>query len=280
MPRMERVEPRPDKAFPYTLASAVDSDGEEGPGVSHDTFHHTFLIGRPEQYDSEPAFKTAATSRPAVDVGNQVLLYDGEEDLVLEPDDGAWIPVMRGGPPVSSQGVEAVVPCVSHFDVVPGLWEPKETEGSVLVTNLSCLDVIIQKGDTVCGLRRASVQTRLCAICGQKDTDAWEIEEGDGSCKVCGAPEAGGPAACKACGGPAVVLAHEGCSSCVPAEETEDGELTVLLPSSFHIQEEPGMMGYLTDVLSPPDEYYEELRKDLGKRHPSANPHVLDHLVS
>ena len=31
---------------------------------------------------------------------------------------------------------------------------------------------------------------------------------------------------------------------------------------------------------TPTDYYYEQLRKDLGRRHPKADPFLLDHLVS
>ena len=46
----------------------------------------------------------------------------------------------------------------------------------------------------------------------------------------------------------------------------------------YHIVESVDMeeMGEET----PTDFYYDELRKDLGQRHPKADPHLLDHLVS
>ena len=34
------------------------------------------------------------------------------------------------------------------------------------------------------------------------------------------------------------------------------------------------------EVELPPEEYYVLLRADMGKRHPSASPEVLDHLLS
>ena len=56
-----------------------------------------------------------------------------------------------------------------------------------------------------------------------------------------------------------------------------EGVDTVANPC-LHIVESVGLekMGEET----PTDYYYEELRKDLGQRHPKADPFLLDHLVS
>ena len=48
----------------------------------------------------------------------------------------------------------------------------------------------------------------------------------------------------------------------------------------YHIVEEPGGIDWLHEVDTPSEEYYSLLREDMGKRHPSADPHVLDHLLS
>ncbi len=36
----------------------------------------------------------------------------------------------------------------------------------------------------------------------------------------------------------------------------------------------------MAEVETPTEEYYEALRADLRKRHPKADPHVHDHLLS
>ena len=45
-----------------------------------------------------------------------------------------------------------------------------------------------------------------------------------------------------------------------------------------HIIEEPGGIRHMVDCEVPPDAYYVELEKDMIRRHPRANKHVISHL--
>ena len=46
----------------------------------------------------------------------------------------------------------------------------------------------------------------------------------------------------------------------------------------YHIVEEPGGIKHMVDCEVPPEEYYDELLKDMTIRHPKTNKHVLYHL--
>ena len=111
------------------------------------------------------------------------------------------------------------------FDVAPGLWDTGGLEGLVFVANTGGVDVSIEGGDPVAQVALASVQTRLCSICGAEDTDAWELSEGDESCKECGVVQGAGPALCRMCGAAAKdvgCLSYAGCAACRP--EIKDGD--------------------------------------------------------
>jgi hypothetical protein len=48
----------------------------------------------------------------------------------------------------------------------------------------------------------------------------------------------------------------------------------------FHIVEEVGGLDRMAEVETPTEYYYDALRADMGARHPKANTHVLDHLLT
>ena len=251
VPRMEVVDPRPDKAYAYSLRpSAVDSEDED-----------------------EPKFQACSAScRLGSNESRQDLLLYDEDPIVLEPGAGALVPVIRVGEE-SGQTAEAVLQIDIELDVVPGLWGSGDRLGMVFVCNLSELDVELERGKPVAAVVKVAAQTRVCMACKQLDSEAWEIDATSKWCH-CGAARAGGTSACRACGGPTKAFAYQGCEDCGhEAQKVKAG-------SVYHIVEEPGRIDTLVDVLCPNEYYYEELRKDLGERHPQADMHVLDHLLS
>ena len=48
----------------------------------------------------------------------------------------------------------------------------------------------------------------------------------------------------------------------------------------YHIVEELGSIDQITEVDSPTEYYYDQLRKDMEKRHPLVDVHFMDHLMS
>ena len=64
----------------------------------------------------------------------------------------------------------------SVVEAVPGIWDTNGQTGLVLVTNLSEVDAIVQKGAIVAGIVAVVAQTRACETCSVMDTDAWLVE--------------------------------------------------------------------------------------------------------
>ena len=48
----------------------------------------------------------------------------------------------------------------------------------------------------------------------------------------------------------------------------------------FHIVEQAGAIDEITELDSPTEYYYDELRKDLEKRYPKVDKHFMDHMIS
>ena len=116
----------------------------------------------------------------------------------------------------------------------------------------------------------------MCSACDQIDTDAWKLPKNHGGyCMPCST----GSDDCGACGKSTHAYSHASCSTC--CTEAMAGPVASIINEKIsHIVEETGGIDHLADVLTPTEEYYDALRADLGRRHPKASAHVLDHLVS
>jgi hypothetical protein len=179
-----------------------------------------------------------------------VLVYDGDP-IVIEPDEGLWVPVTRTGPPSSFVEEAVVQPEGSPWDVAPGAWEPGGQQGIVFIANLTPLDLDLDPGAVVAGILGVTSEVMDCGRCGARDCLAWELPEEKEPSPV---PDV--PRRCASCGDPGVTH-HVG-----------------------HVVEEPGGIDRLAEVETPTEYYYSALRKDMGERYGDVDPHVLDHLLS
>jgi hypothetical protein len=222
------------------------------------------------------------------------MVFDGTEEFTLEPGESVLLPVRRAVIADSAwTGNEAIVVIQGHpLQVVPGIWQTGQEVGSVLVINDSCTDQHIALGDAVGAVVPVALQTRECPQCGCFDTDAWVLESGD-SCQKCGRPTAGGPSACRACGSAEVnVLHYSGCQDCAPSvfgpvsATARSASMSVRMTQGktvcsatlaaeslvashsvrhavYHIVEELGGVDWMTEVETPPEEYYVLLKRSL-----------------
>jgi hypothetical protein len=158
--------------------------------------------------DSEPMSGSCARRAPDMigtfsfegqDWGDP-LVYNGDEDIVLEPNVAVMLPVRRISEQMSDwTGSEAVVVIQGHpIQVVPGIWEAGLKAGSVLVMNDGFTDFSIAYGDSVGCAVPVALQTRECFRCGCIDTDSW-VRGSAEDCAQCGQPLAGGPSTCREC---------------------------------------------------------------------------------
>ena len=92
----------------------MDSDSEEETIVSR--------VGSAALIKEEPELGDA-------------LVFDGE-DMVLSPDDGALVPVIRPRPGRAKNNQSEVVVPVKEatVEVVPGIWDTNASSGMVLIT--------------------------------------------------------------------------------------------------------------------------------------------------
>jgi len=150
------------------------------------------------------------------------------------------------------------------------------------------LDVHLESGDPVAGVVWAHVQTRKCTVCGSQETEAVPISElAIGEPEVC-------PMECAACKSTVDKVWCQGWVS--PDEEPGrgPGDREAIPPPApgaptgqtaaeydvYHVVEEPGAIEWRNEVEVPTEEYYRALRQDMGQRHPKADRHLLDHLLS
>ena len=264
MPRVEQVDPRPDKAYAFqlTTVSAFDSDEEQ-----------TMEAEPTESTRFAASTASCGIPSPSGMPAGDFLLFDGDP-VVLEPGEGALVPVLRcrgdlpcGGKPAQ----EAVFQICDDLDVVPGLWEAGASAGVVFIANVHQLDLELDRGKVVALVSSVVAQTRVCTVCKHIDSEAWQLEGSEPTCE-CGAVLPGGASACRNCGGHTAVFSYSGCSSC----GFKCAETPTTVGSVYHIVEEPGAIDRIVDVLSPPETYYEQLRADMAVRHPDADRHVLD----
>ena len=205
LPRVEEdVAPRYDSAYGFRVgmlrASVVDSDDEcdeDGEGM-----------GLP--------MGSLRAAAPGIE--GDPLTYEGPA-MALAPDEGAWVPVRRGGKNLSdSRDCEVVFQAEgAPVDIATGLWPTGVSEGLVFVANTTEFDQHIDSGARLGAVARAAVQTRLCMACGAEDTEAWATQAGAEGCALCGAAQPAGKSSCRQCGaGPdqVEVLRYAGCTVC------------------------------------------------------------------
>ena len=131
-----------------------------------------------------------------------LVVFQGEEDVELQPGEGALVPVAVIGDWVSEVSTcETILPVEGKVEAVPGIWDTGLREGLVLVTPRQ-EPVCLEKGDPVAELRRGLVsagacscgsletvmespvdasRTRACAECGQRQVSFNSL-----TCQVCG----------------------------------------------------------------------------------------------
>ena len=101
-------------------------------------------------------------------------LYDGPE-MIMEPDSGAWVPVVEDIGNESATGkVRAVFSSsfCQQLETAPGLWQTEVGPGLVFVCNVGELDVPLTQGAILGEVAEVGVQTVVCHECGGVDTEA------------------------------------------------------------------------------------------------------------
>ncbi|CAE7299989.1 unnamed protein product, partial [Symbiodinium necroappetens] len=157
-------------------------------------------------------------------------------------------------------------------------------------------------------VRKAAGVQRWRPACGHVDAERWLPEEGS-EAELCSCGTALPPVVeplCVRCGSEAVQGSFAGCSKCrldFRAEKYARGwtsgpggapklkakgaavagmmaclSAALVADSLFHVIETPGAIDELAE-RSPTDAYYAALREDMGKRHPKADPFLIDHVV-
>ena len=145
--------------------------------------------------------------------------------------------------------------------------------GSSVCDSCGLLDTVfversVEKQDLCEGCGATSVRSVACSKCGAVGTARWESYQG---CSRCGGKGGGTSRALRSVGALCLVTSLA-LSTCVSAVNTITNPV-------LHIVEEPGAVDQLAES-APSDAYYDALDASLRKRHPKADPLLLDHLVS
>ena len=266
MPRVEHMVQRPDRAY---VARSVVSSLDSCVGVVNEE-------------------------------AKEVLVLDSPEVLELGPDDGALVPVKRVGLTADlgkdSGMLEALLPVEGKVEAVPGMWPSGSTTGHALVVNPSEWDsVLLEPGEPVAEIQRGHASMCLCEGCSVLET-VFEtkgsrgqptvrrsVAEDSVGCVCCSRPTFAVPVQevnspedkrtrSRSLKGTSSGLAPWLLVSCIAA-------LAATCTRSLHIVEKYGVVERLAQG-SPTAAYYEALRADLGSRHPNADRHLVDHMVS
>ena len=266
MPRVEHMVQRPDRAY---VARSVVSSLDSCVGVVNEE-------------------------------AKEVLVLDSPEVLELGPDDGALVPVKRVGLTADlgkdSRMLEALLPVEGKVEAVPGMWPSGSTTGHALVVNPSEWDsVLLEPGEPVAEIQRGHASMCLCEGCSVLET-VFETKGSRGQPTV-RRSVAEDSVGCVCCSRPTFAVPVQEVNS--PEDKrtrprslkgTSSGLAPWLLVSciaalaatctrSLHIVEKYGVVERLAQG-SPTAAYYEALRADLGSRHPNADRHLVDHMVS
>ena len=273
LPRLEHIVPRTDRAYvARCVVSSVDS------GV--------FLA-------SEEA--------------SELLVLDSREVLELGPDDGALVPVKRVTTNLSGDLVkpseeenEALLPVEGKVEAVPGVWPKGATAGHALVVNLSESESVhLEPGDPVAEVRSGHAEMCLCTECGTAETlFSTGAVRGRATVRRSAAArtEAVGCVKCQEKVTPMSLkeTRERDVLRQRPFIPKESGAglapwllvtclvaLAATCTQSLHIVEKYGVVERLAQAQgSPTAAYYAALKLDLQARHPKADRHLVDHLVS
>ena len=270
MPRVEHIVQRPDRAYvARSVISSLDScvwvAGEEAKGV---------------------------------------LVLDSQEVLELGPDDGALVPVKRvsvtaglGEDLVAGAGaLEALLPVEGKVEAVPGMWPSGSCAGHALVMNPSDWDsVLLEPGEPVAEIQRGHASMSFCDDCGTVET-LFETKgsRGQSTVRRSAAEDSVGCARCDRFNFAVPVQELDSPEGKRTRSQSLSGRPSGLAPwllvsciaalaatctRSLHIVEKYGVVERLAQG-SPTAAYYEALRAGLGSRHPIADRHLVDHMVS
>ena len=268
MPRVEHMVQRPDRAY---VARSVVSSLDSCVGVVNEE-------------------------------AKEVLVLDSPEVLELGPDDGALVPVKRVGLTADlgkdSGMLEALLPVEGKVEAVPGMWPSGSTTGHALVVNPSEWDsVLLEPGEPVAEMQRGHASMCLCEGCSVLET-VFETKGSRGQPTV-RRSVAKDSVGCVCCSRPTFAVPVQEVNSLEDKRTrsrslkgTSSGLALWLLVSciaalaatcthNLHIVEKYGVT--VVERLaqgSPTAAYYEALRADLGSRHPNADRHLVDHMVS
>ena len=210
------------------------------------------------------------------------LIYDNMEDIVLSPDDGVWLPVKYNGLKLNANRSYAVRPIQLDSDVeaASGLWhsslaldQPSSNvcrEGMIFVANCTELEQSITQGQPVATLKQCSLVTCLCNLCGSKETVIGDAD----MCRQCGLYEVSVPDSCAECTHPydeKDKQSWQGCKCCASGG---------IVHNQGHVVEDTLGIAKASDIETPTDYYYDQLDKDMHKRHPKASESILEHCNS
>ena len=133
-----------------------------------------------------PPSKVGPQVAPKLDKPQGDIFYlNTTEEVVLQPGDGAYVPVRlvqgskslegpRGRDLTKAQRHHVVLPVSGAplgVEPAPGPWDPVEMDGTLLVVNSGDEDQSLSLGDPVAGLFAAAVQTRQCPECKYTETE-------------------------------------------------------------------------------------------------------------
>ena len=288
MPRTEdSSNARRDRAYPFV--SNVVSIFDDPPSA---------LSG--ETGDASYNFAASDDWREIKGEGEPQTLLVSEEPVTLQPDDVAWIPVRRLGFCPPDHMTEAVLPITvkgkATPEALPGLWETGQDQGMICVV-AGPEGCVVEAGDALASLSPGAAVASGCS-CGT--IDMTFVEYHNRVCQACAAPEPCAVFSCRGCDKtePVVFSGLQGCAACRPRKgngwvagvglffTSVVAAMTAATTSEvkswdavYHIQETPGAMEKLAE-MAPTDYYYEKLLAGLLTRHPKADKHLLDHLVS
>ena len=190
--------------------------------------------------------------------------------------------------------VGAVLPLVdAPVEVVPGLWDQRSAEGYAYVVPKES-EAYSEEGSPIAAVVDAVAEQAFCRACGHFDAAAW-VKKGSEECKCPKGQAAAGR--CERCNSATVKSWQGACLKC--SKNTSGGagrggvallvagmlcymvlgmvEQSVVGERIYHIVETPGALDLLAEE-GPTDEYYNRLRRYMGKKFPGASGHLLDHL--
>ena len=157
-------------------ALSIQTERSERPGTARPDRCYAARLSVLDSDDSDNEEQRAGAARPlpsgpslapAASAGIP-LLYEGDP-ISIGQGEGAWVPVVVATSAVEQQGTpgnRCVFPCVgSPVEVVPGIWNEENGQGTVCVVGIDEFDTVLEPGTKVAEVHSAVVQTRVCQQC-------------------------------------------------------------------------------------------------------------------